>query len=167
MADNLIVGDDGANTRTGTGGDDLIYGFDPDGPQGTVTSIAATRVASNLSQPLYVVSPPGDTGRLFIVEKGGLIRILDLATGQVLPTPFIDLSDEITADGEMGLLGLAFHPDFANNGVFYVHISTPSRDAEIRRYQVSADNPNVANPDSGTLILSVDLPANANTHRAG
>jgi glucose/arabinose dehydrogenase len=167
MADNLIVGDDGANTRNGTGGDDLIYGFDPDGPQGTVTSISATRVASGLGQSLFAVSPPGDTGRLFIVEKGGLVRILDLATGQLLPTPFIDLSGQITADGEMGLLGLTFHPDFADNGVFYVHISTPSRDAEIRRYQVSADNPNVADPDSGALILSVDLPANANTHRGG
>jgi Glucose / Sorbosone dehydrogenase/FG-GAP-like repeat/RTX calcium-binding nonapeptide repeat (4 copies) len=167
MADNLIVADDGANTRSGTGGDDLIYGFDPDGLQGTVTSISATRVASNLVQPVFAISPPGDNARLFIVERTGFIRILDLATGQLLPTPFIDLSDEITVDGEMGLLGLAFHPDFADNGVFYVHISIPNRDAEIRRYQVSADDPNVANPDSGALILSVDLPANANTHRAG
>jgi len=167
MADNLIVGNDGTNTLPGTSGDDLIYGFDPDGPQGTVTSISATRVASGLSEPLFVVSPPGDTGRLFIVEKNGLIRILDLDSGQVLPTPFIDLSDEIVTNGEMGLLGLAFHPDFADNGIFYVHISNPNRDAEIRRYQVSADDPNVADPDSEALVLSVDLPANATNHRAG
>ena len=167
MADNLIVGNDDPNTHTGTSGDDLIYGFDPDGPQGTVTSISATRVASGLTEPLFVVSPPGDTGRLFIVEKNGLIRILDLDSGQVLPTPFIDLSDEIVANGEMGLLGLAFHPDFADNGIFYVHISNPNRDAEIRRYQVSADDPNVADPDTEALVLSVDLPANATNHRAG
>jgi glucose/arabinose dehydrogenase len=167
MADNLIVGNDGANALAGTGGDDLIYGFDPDGPQGQANAISATRVATGLSQPLFAISPPGDTGRLFIVEKTGLIRILDLATGQVLPTPFLDLTTQINTNGEQGLLGLAFHPDFADNGVFYVHITNPSGDAEVRRYQVSANNPNVADPTSAAPVLSVDLPSNASNHRAG
>src|SRR5512132_4282255 len=96
----LIVGNDGTNTLQGTSpntlqgttGKDVIYGFDPNGPQCQASSIAATRVASGLTQPLFAISPPGDTARLFIVEKTGLIKILDLTTGQVLPTPFLDLT---------------------------------------------------------------------------
>ena len=89
---NVIVGNDGSNALQGTSAPDLIYGFDPNGPQGQVSSIAATRVATGLTQPLFVVSPPGDTGRLFVVEKTGLIKILDLATpARCLPTPFLDL----------------------------------------------------------------------------
>jgi glucose/arabinose dehydrogenase len=167
MADNLIVGNDGANALSGTAGHDLIYGFNPDGPQGQVSAISATRVATGLSQPLFAVAPPGDTGRLFILEKTGLIRILDLATGQLLPTPFLDLTTQINTNGEQGLLGLAFHPDFADNGLFYVHITNPAGDAEIRRYEVSANNPNVADPGSVTPILTVDLPSDASNHRAG
>ena len=58
---NTIVGDDGSNTLSGTADRDLIYGFDPNGPQANVTSIAATRVASGLDTPLFVTAPPGDT----------------------------------------------------------------------------------------------------------
>jgi hypothetical protein len=110
MPDILFVGDDDANTVAGGAGDDLIYGFDPDGPQGDVSSIAATRVAAGLSQPVFVGAPPGDLGRLLVVEKAGRIKILDLASGQVLAAPFLDVGTEISAAGEGGLLGLAFHP---------------------------------------------------------
>jgi hypothetical protein len=73
---NLIVGDDGSNTLLGTGGRDLIYGFNPDGPQANVSSITATRVADGLAQPVFVGAPPDDLERLFIVERGGTIKIL-------------------------------------------------------------------------------------------
>src|SRR4051794_26035539 len=108
MSNNLIVGDDGSNALTGTGGADLIYGFNPDGPQGQVTSIAATRVATGLNGPVFAGSPPGDADHLFIVEQTGAIKILDLNTGQVSASPFIDLASQISTDGEEGLLGLAF-----------------------------------------------------------
>ena len=88
MAMNIVSGNDGANTLSGTDGDDLIYGYDPNAAY-TSAAIAATRVASGLSQPLYVTAAPGDTSRLFIVEKGGTIKILDLNSGQVLATPFL------------------------------------------------------------------------------
>ena len=114
MANNLVVGDNASNTLAGTAGDDLIYGFDPNGPQGQVTSIAATRVANELNLPVYAGSRSGDADRLFIVEKNGLIKILDLNTGETRPTPFLDVSDQISPAGEGGLLGLAFDPDFAN-----------------------------------------------------
>ena len=81
---NLIKGDDASNTLLGTAGRDVIYGFDPDdAAHNQASSIAATRVAFGLTQPVFVGAPPGDTGRLFIVERTGQIKILDLASGQV------------------------------------------------------------------------------------
>src|SRR5262245_21962493 len=163
---NLVVGDDGSNLLQGGAGSDLIYGFNPDGPQGQVSSITATRVATGLSQPLFAVAPPNDTGRLFIVEKTGKIDILDLTSGQVLPTPFLDVSAQIATAGEEGLLGLAFDPNFAQNGYIYVNLINLSGDTEIRRYQVSANNPNLIDPASATLIIAIDQP-NATNHKGG
>jgi glucose/arabinose dehydrogenase len=162
----LIVGNDGTNTLQGTAGKDAIYGFDPNGPQGQVSSIAATRVASGLTQPLFAISPPGDPARLFIVEKTGLIKILDLTTGQVLPTPFLNLTSQVNTAGEQGLLGLAFHPDYANNGLFYVQMTNASGDNEIRSYHVSASNPNQADAASVMPVITIDMP-NTSDHRAG
>ena len=88
MTLNIISGNDSANTLAGGAGDDLIYGFDPNAAYPSA-NISATRVASGLNQPLFAAAPPGDTGRLFIVEKTGAIKILDLNTGSVLGTPFL------------------------------------------------------------------------------
>ena len=103
--------------------------------------------------------------RLFIVEKTGQIKVLDLATGGVLATPFLDVSSQILTDGERGLLGLAFDPGFASNGFLYVNLINLSGDTEIRRYHVSS-NPNVADPASVTPIITVDQTA-ASNHKAG
>ena len=68
---NLVIGNDGSNALQGSAGPDLIYGFDPNGPQSQVDTIAATRLATGLVQPLFVCAPPGDMRRLFVVEKAG------------------------------------------------------------------------------------------------
>ncbi|MCJ7597191.1 MAG: PQQ-dependent sugar dehydrogenase, partial [Methyloceanibacter sp.] len=162
---NLIVGNDNANTLNGTGGNDVIYGFNPQGPQSTAKTIHATQVATGLNQPIFAGAPKGDTSRLFIVEKEGVIKILDTHTGQVLATPFIDIQDEVDAGGEKGLLGLAFDPDFANNGFFYVDMINTAGDTEIRRYHISGD-PNVADEASMTKVLTIDQPDFSN-HKAG
>src|SRR5262245_35510072 len=126
-----------------TAGPDLIPGYDPNGPNGLSGAIMATRVATFFTQPVFVGAPPGDTSRLFVVERTGAIKIIDLTSGQVLATPFLDVSSDVgPPDGERGLLGLAFDPNFANNGFFYVNLSNQNNgDTEIRRYQVSS-NPN-------------------------
>jgi glucose/arabinose dehydrogenase len=152
----LITGNDGSNSLQGTAGADLIYGYDPNGAQSQASAIIATRVATGFNQPLFAAAPPGDTSRLFIVEKTGDIKILDLASGRVVATPFLDVSSQIATDGERGLLGLAFDPDFANNGYLYVNLSTISGNTEIRRYHVDSSNPNVVDPASATPILSID-----------
>src|SRR5688572_24002219 len=165
MPNNLIAGDDGINNIAGTADSDLIYGFNPAGPQGTVSSITATRVASGFAQPVYATAPPGDLDRLFVVEKTGQIKIFNLNTQQVLPTAFLDLTSQILADGEGGLLGLAFHPDYAINRTFFVYLINTSGDTEIRRYQAVAGDPDHASPN-GTLVLSIDQP-NFSNHKAG
>jgi glucose/arabinose dehydrogenase len=116
--------------------------------------------------PVFLTAPPGDTTRLFVVERGGVIKIIDANTQQALPTPFLNLSAQVTTGGEEGLLGLAFHPNYSANGFFYVNYTNLSGDTEIRRFQASPD-PNVADPATSLLILSVDQPAGLTNHKAG
>jgi glucose/arabinose dehydrogenase len=80
------------------------------------------RVASGLSNPIYTTQAPGDPNRLFIATRGGSIRILDLTSGVVSATPFLTIAG-VDAAGEGGFRGLAFHPDYATNGKFYVNVT--------------------------------------------
>jgi len=163
----LILGDDAGNTLIGASGDDVIYGFNPDGAQSQVSTIRAERVASGFVQPLFAGAPPGDLQRLFIVEKTGKIKIVDTASGQVAATPFLDVTTEISTAGEGGLLGLAFQPDFAASGVFFVNLTNASGDTEIRRYRVSGSNPNIADASSASLVIGVNQPDGLTNHKAG
>ena len=125
------------------------------GGTGPTPSLVATPVAQGLSNPLYLTSPPGDA-RLFIVEQGGTIRISE--NGSLLPDPFLDLSGAISSGGERGLLSLAFHPDYASNGTFYVDFTNADGNTRVVRYAVSAANPDRADPASGDTILAVHQP---------
>jgi glucose/arabinose dehydrogenase len=111
--------------------------------------IKTDRIVNNVSWPTAVVFAPGDSTHMYICEKNGLIRIFDLESGTMLATPFLDLVS-ITQGGasqgdEQGLLGLAFHPNYAQNGYFYVnYTATGSGATVIARYQVSTGNPDIA-----------------------
>jgi hypothetical protein len=134
----------------------------------TVTDVAegfqVRRRANGFNQPLFVTGAGDGSGRLFVAEKGGLIRILNPDTGAVNTTPFLNLSGAIATAGEKGLLGLAFAPDYESSGVFYVQVSSLSGPTEIRRYSVSG-NPDIANAASGDAIYS--LSNTSSNHRAG
>ena len=91
-------------------------------------------VTSGLNSPLYVTAAPGDNNRLFIVEKGGAIRLFDRTTGTLQTTPYLNLSSSINTSGERGLLGLAFDPDFATNGRFYVNYTNTGGDIVLARH---------------------------------
>jgi len=124
-----------------------------------------SRLAGGLAQPLFVTSPPGDTQRLFVVEqKSGSIKIINSSTGAVNSTPFLSIPQNVLlgADYEQGLLGLAFHPDYATNGKFYVNYTaqngTRGGQTRIVEYQVSSSDPNVANPSSAKPVLSFNQP---------
>jgi hypothetical protein len=119
------------------------------------TPLAAVRVTSGLNRPLWVGQPPGDFERLFIAEQGGKIRIFK--GGALLATPFLDvgpggLGKASSGSGERGLLGVAFHPDYENNGQFYVNYTRPNSDTVIEQYTVSG-NPDLADPGSGVTIF--------------
>ena len=123
-------------------------------PPPVTGSLAVEQVASGLTDPIALASLPGD-GRLFVAEQIGTIRIV--RDGVVDPTPFLDLRSRILAENERGLLGLAFHPDHADNGWVYVSFTDLSGDSRIERYTVSAD-PDVVDPQSMLLILAQDQP---------
>ncbi len=126
-------------------------GPNPDEP----VSVSLQPVAQGLSAPVFLTAPPGDRDRLFVVERGGAIRIV--RAGSVLSAPFLDVAGVITAGGEQGLLGLAFHPGYASNGRFYVNYTDTLGHTQIVRYRVSA-NPDVADPGSAFPILTVEQP---------
>ena len=111
-------------------------------------------VVSGLTRPV-VVTHAGDA-RLFIVEKSGYIRIVD-AGGSLLPTPFLDIHTLVSTGNEQGLLGLAFHPNYASNGFFYVNYTDTSGDTQVVRYAVSGD-PDVADAGSDTPVIDVAQP---------
>jgi len=111
-------------------------------------------VVSGLDDPIYLTAPPGDP-RLFVVEQGG--RILIVENGALLDSPFLDISDRVSSGGERGLFSVAFHPDYANNGFFYVDYTDGAGDTKVERYEVSAD-PEVADPATAVEILTVDQP---------
>ena len=130
---------------------------------GTVATRAATPPAVTLrklpfafDQPLYVTAPPGDASRLFVVEKTGVVRVVN--HGSLLPTPFLDISGLVSNGGEQGLLSLAFDPRYATNGRFYVDYTNASGDTRVVRYTVSKANPNVAAAGSAHVILKVHQP---------
>src|SRR5690625_3087193 len=122
-------------------------------------------VADGLVSPLTLHAPAGDD-RLFVIEQTGQIRIIE--DGEVLDEPFLDVSDRMVelseSYDERGLLGLAFHPDYADNGRFFVYYSAPLREgapedwnhtAHVSEFTVS-DDPNVADPDNERIIMELD-----------
>jgi glucose/arabinose dehydrogenase len=125
-----------------------------------VLGLDAIRVASGLTRPLFVTAPPGDSGRLFIVQQNGQIRILNLATGTLSSTPFLTLTGLTATGGEQGLLGMAFDPSYAANGKFYLNFTVPGGAFAVTRisqFTVSA-NPNIANATSERILLRFDHP---------
>jgi glucose/arabinose dehydrogenase len=120
-------------------------------------ALTTERVASGLNRPIFATAPVGDD-RLFIVEQRGVIKILE--SGSVLPVPFLDIDalvPNISGNDERGLLGLAFHPDYTTNGLFYVNYTNLSSDTVIARYSVSG-NPNVADPGSALPLMTINQP---------
>ena len=133
--------------------------------------IQAQQVGTGFTNPLFAASAPGTTGILYVVEQGGTIRSLDTATGTIGGTPLINLAGisgtNLISGGEQGLLGLAFHPDFQNNGLMYVNYtySLNQSDASIRveQYHVTGG---VADPASRRTVIQYDHFGDTN-HNAG
>ncbi len=135
-----------------------------------VTEVGLELVAEGFSSPLGLIPSNDGTGRKFVIDQAGLIRIID-GEGNLLERNFLDLRGHMvelrTGFDERGLLGLAFHPDFGENGRFFVYYSAPLREggpaewdhtSTIAEFRVDDNDPNVADIDSKRIILEVDQP---------
>jgi len=141
-----------------------------DGTQSATLSLAVTvtdvtgaplrvrRVVTGMDFPIFLAPVPDTTGRVFVVERAGRIRILSPANGVIAATPFLDLTGQVSTDGERGLLGFATAPDFATSGRFYVYLTVADGTIEVRRYQTLANNRDQADPASGDAILRIAHP---------
>src|SRR4051812_36658923 len=120
-------------------------------------------VASGLSHPLFVANAGDGSNRLFIEEQAGVIKVLQ--PGAATASVFLDIESKVVSGGEQGLVGLAFHPDYRNNGRFFIYYTRRGDGAlVIAQYGVSAD-PNVADP-AESVLLTIPHPVNTN-HNGG
>ncbi|MEL7234050.1 MAG: PQQ-dependent sugar dehydrogenase, partial [Chloroflexota bacterium] len=127
------------------------------------TQFTLQPVVDGFNRALYVTHAGDGTDRMFMVQQNGIIHVIE--DGSVLTTPFLDASGLISTDAlgngytERGLLGLAFHPDYADNGVFFINYTElSSNDTIVARFTVSEDDPNVANPNSADIIFRTAQP---------
>jgi len=125
---------------------------------GNSQMINLEQYVTGLSSPTDIANAGDD--RLFVVERRGKVKIID-KDGNVLPTPFIDIDDmvsNVSGQSERGMLGIAFHPDFANNGYFFLNHTDNEHHTNIVRYQVDPTDPNIADPSTRELIIKIEQP---------
>ncbi|MXN92764.1 T9SS type A sorting domain-containing protein [Flavobacterium sp. Sd200] len=127
-------------------------------------TIELEQVATGFASISEIARDGSNSNKLYVVQQGGQIRILQ-EDGTVNTTPFVTVSP-IRTGGEQGLLGLAFHPEYATNGYFYVYYVNNSGDIEIARYTRSTTNPEVADATSRSVVLTIPHPVNSN-HNGG
>jgi glucose/arabinose dehydrogenase len=111
-------------------------------------------VVKGLKEPTYIVEPPDGSHRLFVLERGGLVRVAS-AEGKLRGTPFLDLSQQVSLSSEEGLLGLAFHPAFSRNGYVYVAYTAIDWSLQVVRYSASREHPDVVDPATEQTVLVV------------
>jgi glucose/arabinose dehydrogenase len=124
--------------------------------QSVSAEIGLRKIVDNLDSPLYMADPNDGSGRFFIVEKGGKIKILK--SGNVLSTPFLDISSKVSNGGEQGLLGFAFDPLFKTNKRFFVNYTDTNGNTVVSSFIVSKNDQNVANSNSERKRLQIDQP---------
>jgi glucose/arabinose dehydrogenase len=130
----------------------------------TAQSLRARRIASGFVLPTYLTSPPNDATRLFVVEQAGRIRLIK--NGVVLGTPFLDIRTLVLSGGERGLLGLAFHPNYATNRRFYVYFTRQTDGAIVVNRYLRSENPDRALPASAQTVIVIPHP-NFSNHNGG
>jgi glucose/arabinose dehydrogenase len=132
-------------------------------PTDTVTRLpnpkrfAWAPVVSGLTKPLDMAALPDGAGRILVLEQPGTIRLVE--EGALAPDPFLDIRDRVGSQGnEQGLLGIALHPGFAQNGFFYLNYTDTNGDTVIARFQRTEENPNRVDPGSEKVLLQVNQP---------
>jgi Ca2+-binding RTX toxin-like protein len=165
-ADNVLRGLDGSDIISGGAGNDTLYGHSVADLNPASGNIRATRLASIGSGAVFLTAAPGDNGFVYGLNKdSGEIFRINTASGA--KTTFLDIPDsQFSGGGERGVLGLAFHPNYAANGRFFVFLTDPDGDLEVREYHRQAGSPPSANPVPTQTIINIPHPVNAN-HNGG
>jgi glucose/arabinose dehydrogenase len=117
--------------------------------------IRLVAVARDLDSPVHVAAAPGEPDRLYVVEQAGRIRIVE--GGRVEAKPFLDVTSDVVSGGEQGLLSVAFHPDYAENGLLYVNYTDLRGDTRVVEYRALEDR-TAAEPASRRFLLAIDQP---------
>jgi glucose/arabinose dehydrogenase len=120
------------------------------------------RVSTAFSSPLYLTGIPDNSGRIIVVQQGGLARILTPSTGAVAATPFLDVSANISTAGEGGLLGIALAPDFTTSGLVYAYVVNSAGNIEIRKFTTVSGNRDRVDPATSDVILTIAHPGFTN-----
>jgi glucose/arabinose dehydrogenase len=134
---------------------------------GTALTVTLTSVATGFVDPLGLVAANDNSNRLFVLEQRGTIRIIQ--NGSALSTPFLDIQSKVESGGELGLLGMAFHPQFSQNRLFYLNytrLSNGQLESVIAEYAATAVDPNRADPNSETILLVLNQEPD-NNHKGG
>jgi glucose/arabinose dehydrogenase len=128
-------------------------------PPAIAAQVRLTRIASGLSKPVALTFAPGDaSGRLFVVEKTGTVRIMRGGGVEPKSAPFLDLSTRVSRGSEQGLLGLAFHPRYRENRRLYVNLTDRNGDTRVLELRAAADDPDRVDPASERELLFVHQP---------
>lgn len=112
---------------------------------------------ATVSNPTEITASPTNDNRLFAVDQSGLIKIIN-PNGTIEASNFLNITDRVNFNGEMGLLGLAFHPEFATNRYFYVYYNRAGRTITVSRFTANSANPNTADPSTEKVMLSISKP---------
>ncbi len=143
----------------------LVVGKPKGAPPPTTTVPPTTQSADlkltsigTFNRPDLVTAPPGDPSRIFVVEQAGVIRVID--DGVLQAAPFLDISDQVQEANETGLLGLAFAPDYATSGLFYVYFNRHEGNGNVylEEFHRSSTNPDEADPYSARVVLTIVKP---------
>ena len=116
------------------------------------------RVGTGFAAPVFVTAMPDGSGRVLVVERAGRIRLLDPATGTIAATAFLDITGQVSTDGERGLLAVALAPDYMTSGRAYVYLTALDGSIQLRRYTSGAGNRDVLNRGGDDVLLSIPHP---------
>jgi glucose/arabinose dehydrogenase len=160
MTYGVILGRAGARPSVQPGTISVPTGW---GAASAGVQVSLAPFAQGFQQPVYLTHAGDGSGRMFVLERSGAIRIVQ--DEETLQTPFLNVRSLITTSGsEQGLLGLAFHPNYANNGQFFIYYTATDRANTVARYTVSAD-PNMADPNSAVVLFAI--PDTRDNHNGG
>ncbi|MBO9519029.1 MAG: PQQ-dependent sugar dehydrogenase [Porphyrobacter sp.] len=131
----------------------------------TTGSFVVRRVGTGFAAPVFATAMPDGSGRMIVVERAGRILLLNPTTGAIAATPMLDISGQVSTDGERGLLAVALAPDYATSGRAYAYLTAPDGSVQVRRYTSPAGNRDVLDSASGDVLLSIPHPRN--NHNGG